>query len=166
MPGHQERTGNVGDPRELLAKVGLGDVLERRPHQLSGGMQQRAAIARAFAVQPDVLLMDEPFSALDEFTREAIQMQLLDLWQEIRTTVVFVTHSISEAALLSDTVVVMSARPGRISAVIPIELERPRHRDLLKSEGLHHYEDLIRSSLESAWAEGPFVPGAAQGAAA
>jgi len=158
MPGHQERSTAVTDPAHLLQMVGLGDVLDRRPHQLSGGMQQRAAIARAFALQPDVLLMDEPFSALDEFTREAIQLQLLELWQQIQTTVVFVTHSVSEAVLLSDTVVVMSARPGRITAIVPIELERPRRHDLLQSAALHGYEDTIREHLSSAWSDGPFVP--------
>ncbi len=105
------------DMIDLLPRPGLADAVHKLPAQLSGGMQQRAAIVRAFGVQPDVLLMDEPFSALDEFTRESIQEQLLDIWDENKTTVVFVTHSVSEAVRLSDKVLVMSARPGRITAI-------------------------------------------------
>ncbi|RFA10621.1 sulfonate ABC transporter ATP-binding protein [Subtercola boreus] len=153
LPGHVHR--EPADPRSLLAKIGLGDSLDRLPHQLSGGMQQRVAIARAFAIQADVLLMDEPFSALDEFTREAIQVQLLELWEQMRTTVVFVTHSVSEAVVLSDKVVVMSARPGRIEAVVDIDLPRPRRQGLLESSAMHEYEDLIRGKLQTAWAAGP-----------
>ena len=155
LPGHVHR--EPADPRTLLSKIGLGDALDRLPHQLSGGMQQRVAIARAFAIQADVLLMDEPFSALDEFTREAIQVQLLELWEQMRTTVVFVTHSVSEAVVLSDKVVVMSARPGRIEAVVDIDLPRPRRQGLLESAAVHEYEDLIRAKLQTAWAAGPVV---------
>ena len=143
--------GLASDPVALLTRLGLGDVLNRRPRQLSGGMQQRTAIARAFALQPQVLLMDEPFSALDEFTRESAQLQLLDVWQELRTTVVFVTHSIAEAVLLSDTVVVMAARPGRIAGVVEVELDRPRHHGLLDSADMHDHQHRIREVLESAW---------------
>ncbi|MEA9984662.1 MULTISPECIES: ABC transporter ATP-binding protein [Subtercola] len=155
LPGHVARPAT--DPRVLLTKLGLGDAIDRLPHQLSGGMQQRVAIARAFSIQADVLLMDEPFSALDEFTREAIQVQLLELWEQMRTTVVFVTHSVSEAVVLSDVVVVMSARPGRIEAVIPIDLPRPRRQGLLEAAAMHEYEDLIREKLQTAWASGPVV---------
>ena len=140
------------DAVELLHRLGLGAVLDRRPGQLSGGMQQRTAVARAFALHPEVLLMDEPFSALDEFTREAVQLQLLDVWQERRTTVVFVTHSVTEAVLLSDTVVVMA--PGRIAGVLDVGLERPRHHGQLDSAAMHGCEHHVRALLESAWSAG------------
>jgi NitT/TauT family transport system ATP-binding protein len=134
------------DAAEILAAVGLGDVLHRKPHELSGGMQQRVAIARAFALTPRLLLMDEPFAALDEFTREALQVQLLALWERWRTTVVFVTHSIREAVLLGDTVVVMAARPGRILSTQVIDLPRPRGAELIGSAAVAAYEDGLRRS--------------------
>ncbi len=133
------------DPRELLVRAGLGDVLHKLPAQLSGGMRQRAAIVRAFGLRPDVLVMDEPFSALDEFTRESLQDQLLDLWAEPRTTVLFVTHSVSEAVRLSDTVVVMAA--GRVVESIDVDLPRPR----VFAARFHGYEDLIRARLHQVW---------------
>jgi NitT/TauT family transport system ATP-binding protein len=139
------------DMLELLRKAGLADAVHKLPAQLSGGMQQRAAIVRAFGLQPDVLLMDEPFSALDEFTRESLQDQLLDLWDELKTTVLFVTHSVSEAVRLSDSVVVMAPRPGRIVDVIGIDLPRPRNQRLLQDPRFHEYEDLIRDRLRNAW---------------
>ena len=134
-----------------LADVGLADAAVKYPWQLSGGMQQRAAIVRAFGLQPDVLLMDEPFSALDEFTRESLQDQLLGLWDELKTTVLFVTHSVSEAVRLSDTVVVMAPRPGRVADVVDVDLPRPRRERLFEERGFHEYEDLIRDRLRSAW---------------
>ncbi|PRY17812.1 ABC transporter ATP-binding protein [Kineococcus rhizosphaerae] len=152
-PGNrrESRRGLASDPVALLTRLGLGDVLHRRPRQLSGGMQQRTALARAFALEPQVLLMDEPFSALDEFTRESAQLQLLDVWQELRTTVVFVTHSIAEAVLLSDTVVVMAAAPGRVAGVVDIDLDRPRHHDQLDTAAMHEHEHRVRQLLETAW---------------
>ncbi|MDN4641949.1 ABC transporter ATP-binding protein [Agreia sp. PsM10] len=156
--GHVEK--EAPDMSALLTAVGLGDAVHKLPAQLSGGMQQRTAIVRAFGLQPDVLLMDEPFSALDEFTREAIQGQLLDIWDEQKSTVVFVTHSVTEAVRLSDTVLVMSARPGRITASVDITLERPRSQDMLKTPEFHHFEDLIRDHLQSAWHEGPITSAA------
>ncbi|WP_343243891.1 ABC transporter ATP-binding protein [Streptomyces sp. SID13726] len=137
--------------RELLVKAGLGEAMHKLPAQLSGGMQQRAAIVRAFGLRPDVLVMDEPFSALDEFTRESLQDQLLDLWDELKTTVLFVTHSVSEAVRLSDTVVVMAPRPGRIVDVIDVDLPRPRNEQLFAERRFHEYEDQIRDRLRRAW---------------
>lgn len=148
--GGPKQTGRP-DMLELLRKAGLGDAVHKLPAQLSGGMQQRAAIVRAFGLQPDVLLMDEPFSALDEFTRESLQDQLLDLWDDLKTTVVFVTHSVSEAVRLSDSVVVMAPRPGRIVDVIDVDLPRPRNERLLQDPCFHQYEDQVRESLRSAW---------------
>ncbi|MEV8541453.1 ABC transporter ATP-binding protein [Streptomyces sp. NPDC051572] len=146
-----ERRTAVPDMEELLVKAGLGDALHKLPAQLSGGMRQRAAIVRAFGLQPDVLVMDEPFSALDEFTRESLQDQLLDLWEELRTTVLFVTHSVSEAVRLSDTVVVMAPNPGRIVESIDIDLPRPRGEQLFGERRFHEYEDLVRERLRRAW---------------
>ncbi|MET8981164.1 ABC transporter ATP-binding protein [Streptomyces sp. NPDC004539] len=142
---------SVSDMRELLVKAGLGEAVHKLPAQLSGGMRQRAAIVRAFGLRPDVLVMDEPFSALDEFTRESLQDQLLDLWDELRTTVLFVTHSVSEAVRLSDTVVVMAPRPGRIVDTIEIDLPRPRNERLFRERRFHAYEDLVRDRLRRAW---------------
>jgi len=119
---------------ELLRIVGLSGFSRHYPHQLSGGMKQRLAIARALVNKPGVLLMDEPFGALDAITRSHMQGFLLDIWASHRTTVVFVTHDVEEAVLLADTVVVMSPRPGRISAVVPIEIARPRSPDAVDSE--------------------------------
>ncbi|GCB52268.1 ABC transporter ATP-binding protein [Streptomyces sp. NL15-2K] len=141
----------TADPDQLLELVGLTDAAGKYPGELSGGMQQRVAIARAFGLRPDLLLMDEPFSALDEFTREAMRLHLLDLWQRMRTTVVFVTHSVAEAVTLSDTIVVMSARPGRIHQIIDVGLPRPRTAELLAGPATHALEDRVRTSLHDAW---------------
>ena len=113
--------------RRYLATVQLLPFADRYPHEISGGMKQRAAIARALAPDPDVLLMDEPFGALDAQTRVMLQDELARLVAETRKTVLFVTHSIEEAVFLGDRIVVMSARPGRISAIHPVPLPRPRH---------------------------------------
>jgi NitT/TauT family transport system ATP-binding protein len=111
---------------DLLRKVGLGDFTDRYPHELSGGMRQRAAIARALLHDPPLLLMDEPFGALDALTREQMRIDLEALWLATRKTVIFITHSIDEAVLLADRVVVMSPRPGRIERILDVDLPRPR----------------------------------------
>jgi NitT/TauT family transport system ATP-binding protein len=153
IPGFTERETAPAAPdmRELLVKAGLGEAVHKLPAQLSGGMRQRVAIVRAFGLRPDVLVMDEPFSALDEFTRESLQDQLLDLWDELKTTVLFVTHSVSEAVRLSDTVVVMAPNPGRIVETIEVDLPRPRDQRLFGERRFHEYEDLIRDRLRRAW---------------
>jgi NitT/TauT family transport system ATP-binding protein len=125
----------------LLATVGLEDFRDHYPHQLSGGMRHRAALARALINRPRILLMDEPFAALDAITREQMQNFLLDLWQRERMTVLFVTHDVEEAALLSDRVCIMSPRPGRIVDIVDIELARPRDealRDTAEFVSLRH----------------------------
>ncbi len=117
-----QRTATVS---EMLGMVGLYDFGRKYPGQLSGGMQQRVGIARALAIDPEILLMDEPFSALDEFTKEKLNEDLLTIWSKTHKTVVFVTHNIAEAVFLSDRVVVLSPHPGRVSAVVDIEIPGP-----------------------------------------
>ena len=132
----------------MLEMVGLKDFAHRYPYELSGGMQQRVSIARALAVNPGILLMDEPFSALDEFTREKLHDDLLGIWKENKMTVVFVTHNISESVYLSDKVVVMSPHPGRVSAVLDISLNRPRCTQMRETEEYYDYIAEIRSDFE------------------
>jgi len=117
-----------------LALVGLSNFAHAYPHELSGGMKQRAAVARAFAVDPPVLYMDEPFGALDEQTRVGLAGELMSLWERMRKTVVFITHGIEEAVTLADRVVVLSAHPGTVKAIIPIEFPRPRDPVALRGD--------------------------------
>jgi len=119
---------------QVLDEMGLLDFADALPAQLSGGMRQRAALARGFVQGAPLMLMDEPFSALDELTRDALCWHLLDVWERHRKTVLFVTHSASEAVLLSDRVVVMTPRPGTIQTIIDIDLPRPRRSDIVESE--------------------------------
>jgi NitT/TauT family transport system ATP-binding protein len=124
-----------------LDRTGLLRFADRYPHQLSGGMKQRVSIARAFATDPEVLLMDEPFSALDEQNRTLLQEELLRIWDEDKKTVVFITHSVDEAVLLGDRVMVMTAQPGRVKRFVPIPLARPR--DIMELQGSPDYGNLV-----------------------
>lgn len=132
----------------LLDLVGLSNFKDKYPWQLSGGMQQRVAIARALAIEPEILLMDEPFSALDEFSRERLNEELLSIWSKVGSTVVFVTHSIPEAVFLSDRVFVLSPHPGRLSNVVEIDLPRPRREELRNSTEFYQLISDIRNSFE------------------
>lgn len=132
---------------ELLNMVGLQDFVQRYPSELSGGMQQRVAIARALVTDPSILLMDEPFGALDEFTRETMNEELLRIWEETKKTVIFITHSIPESVFMSDRVIVMSERPGKILADIKIKLPQPRDTSMRQSPILFEHIKEIRSSL-------------------
>lgn len=134
---------------EMLELVQLERFANHYPWQLSGGMQQRVAIARALSFQPSILLMDEPFGALDEMTRERMQMELLQIWRETGTTVVFVTHSIPEAVFLSTRVVVMSPRPGRISDIIDVDLPQPRSFETREQQPFFELLTLVRESLRN-----------------
>jgi NitT/TauT family transport system ATP-binding protein len=133
--------------RELVELVGLQGFERHHPHELSGGMRQRVGIARALAVNPDVLLMDEPFGALDAQTREIMGVELLKVWDRQRKTVLFVTHGIDESIYLADRVVVMSPRPARILETIEIDLPRPRTRQVRNSPEFLHYRERISSLL-------------------
>ncbi|MBM9463051.1 ABC transporter ATP-binding protein [Aeromicrobium sp. YIM 150415] len=142
--------------RDLLEMIGLSQFENRYPHELSGGMQQRAAIVRSLIMKPSVLLMDEPFAALDEFTREMLNDELLRIWQEKSTTIVFVTHHIPEAVYLADRVAVMAARPGRLLEMVDVDLPRPRNEDMRQSPRFNELVGRIRAVLQ------PEVNGAAE----
>jgi len=148
----RHKTGRVSvDDRErahaLLRMVGLQGFERRLPNELSGGMQQRVGIARALLLDPQILLMDEPFSALDALTREEMGFELLRIWQDRPKTVLFITHSINEAVLLADRVLVMGERPGSIVRDINIDLARPRGVETTKSKVMHELSGYLRSLL-------------------
>jgi NitT/TauT family transport system ATP-binding protein len=152
LPLQVNRRKHTGkDPERVVELVGLENFRRYYPHQLSGGMQQRVAIARSFVTSPSVLLMDEPFGALDEITRSAMRFELLRVWRSEAAdpdcTVVFVTHSIAEAVLLSDRVIVMSPQPGRIAASLEIDLPRPRDEAVEETQQFIDYTRRLRGLL-------------------
>lgn len=143
---HNERAQRVN---ELLDLIRLREFASRYPHELSIGMQQQVAIARAMAHRPSILLMDEPFGALDEMTRERLGRELLGLWERTHVTIIFVTHSISEAVFLSDRVAVFTPRPGQIARVINIDLPRPRTIEMRESLEFIAHLRLVRTTLRA-----------------
>jgi NitT/TauT family transport system ATP-binding protein len=148
-----DRTRRAERVRELVELVELGGFEQHHPWQLSGGMQQRVSIARALSFDPPLLLMDEPFGALDEMTRERLNMELLRIWDAAGSTVVFVTHSIAEAVFLSTRVVVMSPRPGRITGIVDIDLPQPRNADTREQPRFFELVTQVRDLLRSAGAD-------------
>jgi NitT/TauT family transport system ATP-binding protein len=138
-----DRKRYVEPAQDLLAKVGLGDFADRMPRELSGGMRQRAAIVRSFIHDPPLLMMDEPFGALDALTREQMRIDLEKLWLDRRHTTLFITHGIAEAVALADRVVVMTPRPGRIDQIIDIDLPRPRDKAVVSGDRFAAYCDEI-----------------------
>ena len=140
--------------RQVLSRVGLTEAFDKRPDELSGGMRQRVAVARALAMRPKVLLMDEPFAALDVQTRAKMQGFLLDVWRDSGASVMFVTHHIDEAVALADRVAVFTARPGRIKEIVPIDLPRPRDPFSPECQELHkRLTGLLRDEVDRAFAE-------------
>ena len=144
-----DRGGSAARARALLGLVGLNGFEDKYPHELSGGMRQRVAIARALVHEPSLLLMDEPFGALDAMTREFMNVELLRIWEESGKTIVFITHSIPEAVFLADRVLVMSARPGRIQEIVHVDLPRPRDLDMMASDEFGLYTRKIRHLFDT-----------------
>lgn len=133
---------------EMLEMVGLSNFKKHYPKQLSGGMQQRVNIARAFGLKPEILLMDEPFSALDEFTKEKLHEDLLRIWRQTNKTVIFVTHNIQEAVFLSDRICVLSPHPGRLSAIVDVDIPRPRRLEVKDTQHFNELVTKVRNSFE------------------
>ena len=154
--GKNERKQVAADFMQL---VGLSEFADRYPHQLSGGLKQRAALARALAVNPYLLLMDEPFSALDAQTRMLLQAELSRIWEKARNSVLYITHNIREAVFLSDRVLLLSSRPGRILDLVTIDLPRPRNEQVAREAAFQNYVDFLwerikvqaREALEADW---------------
>jgi NitT/TauT family transport system ATP-binding protein len=140
--------------RRLLETAGLADFLRKYPFELSGGMQQRVALCRALVAEPSLLLMDEPFGALDTLTRQKMGFELLRLWEEWKSTVLFVTHDVDEAVMLSDTVLVMSSRPGRVLSAFTVDLPRPRQIFAKDTPEFIHFSSRIRRCLWEEAADG------------
>jgi NitT/TauT family transport system ATP-binding protein len=153
LPSHVEKA------RALIKLVGLAGFEDMYPHELSGGMQQRVSLCRALVTDPQLLLMDEPFGALDAMTRDELDMELLRIWEERKKTVLFVTHSIQEAVFLSDQVLVMSARPGRLLETIAVDLPRPRTLEMMSAPKFGQYTLRIRALLAGAAGAPPTVVG-------
>ena len=147
---HRNRADYLDQAIKLLDLVGLGEAVNKRPGQLSGGMRQRVSLCRALIADPSILLMDEPFSALDAITRDDMNIVLLDLWERYRKTVLFVTHSIREAVLLSDRILVMGRSPSRIVADVKVPFARPRHFAIGESVEFNELCGLLRDQINAA----------------
>ncbi len=161
----QSNVSAEAQAREWINIIGLEKYQDQYPHQLSGGMKQRVAIARALVNEPKVLLMDEPFGALDPYTRQKMQRHLMDLWQNIDITIIFVTHDMDEAILLADRIVALKANPGEIKEIIEVDLPRPRHPDLMQTPEFkklrQHVDQLVHAQedeLDPALADLPTIP--------
>ena len=161
----QSNASAEAQAREWINIIGLEKYQDQYPHQLSGGMKQRVAIARALVNEPKVLLMDEPFGALDPHTRQKMQRHLMDLWQNIDITIIFVTHDMDEAILLADRIVALKANPGEIKEIIEVDLPRPRHPDLMLTpefkqlrEHVNHLVHAQEDELDPALADLPEIP--------
>ena len=144
----EEKENAIGRADEFLKTVGLYDFRDKLPHELSGGMQQRAGIVRALVHDPTILLMDEPFGAVDVLTREKLNFEIQSLWEQTRKTIVFVTHSIQEAVFLSDTVHIFSPRPGTIVKTVAVDLPRPRTRETIHTQEFFELAELVREHVK------------------